>query len=537
MILEKIGLETLKNVLSHFDFEYYSNPAQFKSYLNYLPEIDSFKKAAENRSRYPVNRQVLHQIILEGYGESSVEISPEVMKNIELLSDRKTFTVATAHQPCLLGGPFYFFLKIASVISLANALNKKYGEMFNVVPVFIIGGEDHDFEEVSKVSINNTEIVWKHTDIGGPVGRMNHQGTYEVLAQLKSLVGDSEEGRKIFDVFRRSYENTATFAQATLYWVNEIFSDYGLVIVNMDRKLAKDQFIEVMKQEIQTSVSEKLVNDVQQKLNQEGFKSQAFAREINLYKIENKKRKRIIGDGNEVFWIEGNSMRLTRDEVIKDIEENSQDYSPNVVLRPVFQEIILPNLAYLGGGGELAYWVERKAQFDHFGIHYPILIRRDSLSWLDKTVLKKIKELNIDVSQFFMSRDIIIREFLSSGDKVSLYAEEEKKKIAEYLELICIKAEKKDPTVASALRAESRRIAKQVDQMENRLFRAEKQREDIAVNRIDYIKEKLFPTGKLQERNDAFIPLFIKTKGMLADILIKNINPMDRRWNLLLEND
>ena len=536
MTVEKIELNTLKNVLSHFDFDYYTLPQNFQNYINYLPEINSFRKAANTRENFAINRSVLHQFVIQSYNEASINIVPQVQQNIDSLIDSKTFTVTTAHQPCVLGGPMYFYLKIASLISLSQKINQKYSDEFNVVPVFVIGGEDHDFEEISSVKINGNELKWQHGNIGGPVGRMNHEGSFELLSELKEMLGHSETGLHLFHIFKNAYENTHNLGQATQHWVNEIFAEYGLVIVNFDNNSAKSLFTKIMQEEVQSSVSQTLVNEAQRQLDKDGYKAQAYAREINLYKLGENSRSRLLKLENNNIGLEGSNDIFTSDEIISDIQNNPENYSPNVVMRPLLQELVLPNLAYLGGGGELAYWMERKQQFNHFGVHYPILIRRDSLSWLDKSSIKKIKKLQIEIPALFNDRDTIIREYLSQKSKIPLEARLEKEMILENLEKICLKAEQIDPTVASALRAESTRISKQIDQMESRLLRAEKQKNEIAISQIDYLKDKLFPKGKLQERQESFISLYIQTQGKLTDILLANLDSLERKWNLLIES-
>src|SRR5690606_33829211 len=150
--------------------------------------------------------------------------------------------------PCVFGGPMYFYLKIASLISLSQKLNQKYSNEFKVVPVFVIGGEDHDFEEISQVKIDGKNLQWHHNNIGGPVGRMNHEGSFELLSELKEIIGHSETGMQLFNIFKNAYENTQNLSQATQYWVNELFSEYGLVIMNFDNEQVKSMFVNIMKE-------------------------------------------------------------------------------------------------------------------------------------------------------------------------------------------------------------------------------------------------------------------------------------------------
>ena len=136
--------------LSKRDVLFQSEPQSFKKFLSHPFHIDSFKSKIEERRDFPVERELLVSVIKEQYAQAGISDIP--VENIDLLSLENTFTVITAHQPSLLTGPLYFVYKILSVINLAEQLSEKHVQE-NIVPVFIIGSEDHDFDEVNHLTL------------------------------------------------------------------------------------------------------------------------------------------------------------------------------------------------------------------------------------------------------------------------------------------------------------------------------------------------------------------------------------------------
>lgn len=533
MEIQKIGFEYLKDYLSHFDYTYSQEPNTFGDFINFSPSVEAFEEAILSRQAFQIDRKRLNSIILKGYKDASVSISTNVEENIEQLLHENTYTVITAHQPCVLGGPFYFVLKIASVISLTRKLNTQYQGKYNFVPTFVIGGEDHDFEEIASVNIYGKKLQWAAPTTGGPVGDIGHEGISNLLDELEQILGQKNYAVDILNMFRNAYDQTTNLAEATLHWVDELFKSYGLVIVNLSGREAKESIVEVMVDEVKNQTSQRLVQQTQRLLEEKGFKNQAFAREINLYRLEGSKRQRLVLMENGKIGIDNTDEIYSEDEIVAQIKSTPEKFSPNVILRPILQEAVLPNLAYIGGGGELAYWMERKSQFAHYKIHFPILLRRDSLLWFDENSLKRTQKLGIDPLDLLKDKDLLIKEYLENNSAVPLSAEDEKNKVAQALNELCNKADSIDPTLGKALIAESVRINKQMEQLESRLLRAEKQKNETSLNQLQNLREKLLPEGNLQERYESFIPLYMATQGELISFLVDNLDPLSFKWNVL----
>lgn len=362
--LEKTGQ------FSRLFLDYVHQDARLSSFYTYSPSIDSFAQAIKDISSLKFNRKLLVEVITEQYANTSNCQLPAA--NCQLLLKENTFSVCTGHQLCLFTGPLYFIYKIISTINLAEELRKKYPAC-NFVPVYWMASEDHDFEEVNHINLFGKKIEWKRKP-GGPVGRFPTAGISEVISELKSVLGDSENASELITLFQNAYVNHSDYASATRYLANELFGKYGLVILDADEKPLKNEFKEIIRDDIFNHTNYKLVNDAIAHLKNNGYDAQVMPREINFFLLSKKFRG----------WIDSAKVQSGQEEWSKKLEEETERFSPNVVTRPLYQQKILPNLAYVGGPAEISYWLEYKAMFDHHKIFFPVLIPRNFVHIDDK---------------------------------------------------------------------------------------------------------------------------------------------------------
>jgi len=373
--------------ISKRDLAYINGDPKLRSFYNYDFSFDAFEKIIQDRKAFPVDRSLL----------TNASVSQSTKDNITSLGEENTFTIITAHQPSLLTGPLYFIYKICSVINLCKRLSEQFPSN-KFVPTFILGAEDHDFEEINHFKLFGKSITWK-TEQKGSVGRMSLDGIREVLEETKEILGTSPNAEEIISIFEGSYTSADNYFDFVFHYVNRLFSDYGLVITNMDSKALKGAFMPIIKREILDSFSEDQVNKSIAAIETAGFKGQATPRSINFFYLSENSRERIELDGDQ-YKVLNTDISFSKEEMTTEIEQFPERFSPNVIIRPLYQEFTLPNLAYVGGGGELAYWMERKSQFADAGIFYPMLIRRNSVQWNDGGILKQQSKLGLSSVEF-----------------------------------------------------------------------------------------------------------------------------------------
>ncbi len=524
MAIHKIGFADVPQ-LSDRDKAYQSENNPFESLIKYKPELASFAQALEDRKQYQVDRKLLVGVLKEQYKD--LPDNALSLRNINLLESENTFTVITAHQPVLFTGPLYYIIKIFSAINMAEQL-KVVHPAYDFVPVFISGGEDHDFDEVNKCKVYSKTIEWQQ-DKGGSVGRMNLEGIDEAIKALEEILSDKEDAQQAKQWIRDAYDNSHTYAEMTTRLVHSIFGKYGLVILNPDHKALKSAFAPMMRKELLEQNSAPLVQNAQSEIEALGYKSQAFARDINLFYLQDGSRERIELE-NGVYKVVNTALSFTEKEILGELDNHPERFSPNVIMRPLYQETILPNLAYIGGGGELAYWIERKSQFESFGVFYPILIRRASAMLLTGSHLKNMSKLNISIENVFKNEDRLIADLIESESSVELDLSKEVESVEDIFKSISERAKIIDPTLEGKVLAEGSKQLKVIEQLESRLRRTIKAQQETQVNKIRKVKSSLFPNNGLQERHDNFFQYYDMYGDRLLDIMKENIDALDKNF-------
>lgn len=520
--VEKIPFDQVPQ-LSDRDVAYVNQEEKLRPFFKYSVTLEAFGQIFKDKAKEETDRTTLVNVLKDQYAH--LEVHGHVWKNIDRLEEKNTYTVITAHQPSLFTGPLYYIYKIISTINLAKRLNEQYTD-YQVVPVFITGGEDHDFEEVQNAYIFNKKLTWENEETGS-VGAMKTDTLKPVLQELKDLLGTSPNATEIYQIIESAYVDNKVYAAATVQLVNSLFGEEGLVVANMNHPDLKKIFAPIIQEELVKQSSLELVEATGQQLNEAGFKTQATPRDINLFYLRDQIRERIV-------FHEGNYQVLNTDhifdesEMIAEVNQHPERFSPNVVMRPLFQEKIFPNLAYIGGGGELAYWLERKSQFAHFGINYPMLIRRNSVLWLDQGMTKKMDKLNLSVKDIFTETESLIKFFLKKSSDEPLHLKPEKASLEDLFNGIAKKIKLIDPTLEATVLAEGAKQQKSLENLEGKLMRAEKQKHEIAVNQIRSLKEKLFFSNGLQERRENFLSFYVKYGRTFFEILKEHLDPLEK---------
>ncbi|MDX1942400.1 MAG: bacillithiol biosynthesis cysteine-adding enzyme BshC [Saprospiraceae bacterium] len=516
--------------LSSKDTAYATGNPTLRPFYKYDVNIDAFAKVIEDKIKDKTNRPVLVNVLREQY--IKITASDAVRANVEALLQENTFTVTTAHQPALFTGPLYYIYKIISTIHLAKALHERYPN-YNFVPVFVNGAEDHDFEEINHANIFNKKIEWQSGEVGS-CGMMKTESLSPVLEELKQILGESDNAQHLYHIIETAYTSHETYGAATVHLVNELFKEDGLVIIDMNNAQLKRVFLPIMEEELLYQSSQQYVESTQKKLEAVGFGSQAYVRDINLFYLRDQIRNRIVLEG-DTYKVLNTDYSFSKDELLQELQAYPEHFSPNVVLRPLYQELILPNLAYIGGGGEIAYWLERKSQFEHFGINFPMLVRRNSVLWVDGGSVNRMQKLELKIQDLFTDTETLIKHYIAAHAENELSLEEEKAALEKLFEQVAAKAKEIDPTLEKSVLAEGAKQVKSLEQVESKIVRAEKQKHETALNQIRALRDKFFPNNGLQERTDNFAAFYIKYGDEFFDVLKANLDPLDKRFVIILD--
>ncbi len=518
-------------VLNPLVEDYISGKGELREFYSYFPDKKGFEQAIAANPYKNFNGQVLSEI-LQKQAATVNNTSPETLANIGKLKGKHVYTVTTGHQLCLFTGPLYFIYKILSAVNLAEELERSFpGSQF--VPAYWMAGEDHDFEEINHFHVYGKKVEWTSAQ-SGAVGDFKTEELSAVLDSFKEVIGISSNAAELVSLFEKAYLQHANLKDATRFLVNELFGKYGVVTVDGNDLAFKSQFKETITNDIFDSIPFTQANSSIEKLKSLGHTVQVNPREINCFYMEPGLRARIEKDG-ENFKVTGTPISFSKEEMKKLIEEHPEKISPNVVLRPVFQQQILPNIVYVGGPGELAYWLEYKAMFDSLGAFFPVLVPRSFISVVEKNISGKIEKLKLNAEDFFIEENELIKKFQKNNDNFFELGNEQAK-IEEIFSGIKEKINTVDKTLTASVGAEEQKAIKSLEIIVQKANKALKQKSDTEINQIKTVRQKLVPNGTPQERYENFTSLYVSKGSALIPGIKSHIRPLDLTYSILTED-
>ena len=501
--------------------EYANQNPELKPFLNEFPRIENFEEIIKARRFSKERRMKLYEEIIDQYKD--IRAGELVMENIQSLVRENCYTVTTGHQLNIFTGPLYFIYKIVTVINTCRILSKEFPER-RFVPVYWMASEDHDFEEISNFRLFGKTYRWE-TEARGPVGRLHPGSLKSVLDQIPEKI----------PMFEEAYTRFNHLSDSVRYYVNELFGKYGLVVIEPDNKTFKSFFRDVMADDLDKFTASRLVESASAELSEIGFKSQVSPRPINLFYMDEQGRNRIIRE-SEWYEVADTPRKFNRGEIQAELMKNPEKFSPNVVLRPVYQEMILPNIGYVGGPAEIAYWLQLKKVFNYYKIQFPILIPRNSALYINNQTAVKLEKFAVRYSDLFLDIQHLKTKYILEKSGNNLNLEKEKQILQELFESIKYKAISVDGSLDGLVGAESARTLKGFENIEKRIIKAEEKNQEITMRQLENIKEKLFPEGKLQERTDNFLNFYLNKPGFINE-LVDHLEPLDFNFNILIESD
>ena len=457
--------------------------------------LDNFKnQIAEKQNAFSAEqREQLYNTIFSQ--NSDEQMSPKQMENLFFLKDQHTFTITTGHQLNLFTGPVFFIYKILQTIKTAAFLKQNFPE-YNFVPIFWMATEDHDFEEINhfKTRDHYYEVNGKS---GGDVGNIRIEDQF-FINEFEKEFKDNLYGTELILWIKKAYQKGKTHTQAIRYLVNQLFSDYGLLALDGNEKALKDQMKDIFRKELLQDQLFETTKNQRHFLEEKYHKVQVNPREINLFYLTDTRNR--IEKINENYFVLDTDLKFSREEILAELENYPEKFSPNAVLRPAYQETVLPNLAYVGGNAEIMYWLELRDYFTSVNLPFPILIPRNSMLFLDRKTEHKIEKSGLTIRDFFGNFAEVINQKLLEGNEIqSLLLQKEQDLIKSFSE-IKIQAGKTDKTFVNLVNAEETRQLKSFKRMQKRLLKAEKIKQSERFDQMQDLFLKVHPGGVWQER-------------------------------------
>ncbi|CAN5473366.1 bacillithiol biosynthesis cysteine-adding enzyme BshC [soil metagenome] len=510
---------------SGITIDYINGDERLHPFYKYPINIDGIKQSIDARRQFPQQKAVLVEELQKQY--NGLGLTQAVNDNILLLLNENTLTVTTAHQPNIFTGPLYFVYKILHTIKLANVLKQQLPE-YNFVPVYYMGSEDADLDELGTINIDGVSYKW-NTNQTGAVGRMKVDAAFlQLITQMHGQLGVLPHGNELIDIFRKVYTKGKTIQQATLEIVNHLFGNYGVVVLIPDNANLKRLFHEVIEKELRQQFSYYAVSETIT-LMEKHYKVQAGGRALNLFYLKDNRRERIEKEG-DVYKVEALGLNFTEQEILTELNNSPERFSPNVILRGAFQETILPNIAFIGGGGELAYWLELKKVFEAVNIPYPVLLLRNSFLVIEDKWAQKTKELGLSASELFKPVFEIMHLIVAARSSNQFALNGELKKVEDLYEQIGKLANAVDKTLKNHVAALKTKAVKRLQELEKKMVRAEKKKFEAEQRHLEKIRSTLFPQNNLQERVEN-ISLLYSTYGKgFIDLLLNHSLALEQEF-------
>lgn len=486
-------------------------------YSDYRNNEEIFKVIDDKAHNYNTNRYFDKHILIDILKRQNVTFGGNELtaSNIEFLSGEGTFSVVTGQQVGLYTGNLYTILKTVTAIKLANQLKKKFSE-FNFVPVFWLESEDHDLEESNHINLINkqNELVRigfeNETSEAGegekknlkPVGSIKFDSMISSLnEQLKNTLIDTDFKQKLIERVNSFYCEGNDYKTAFAQFLNWIFKDYGLVFIDCGDKEIKKLLSPIFEKELNTSpkMCEAIISTSAEL--EKNYDLQVKPKVINLFFIHNGNRLLIEPRENNRFALRNSKRRFEHDELLNILSESPELFSPNVVMRPICQDYLLPTVAYVGGPAEISYFAQLKPAYEHYELTMPIIYPRVSATVLESKINKFLKNYDIKFEDIFHHKKLVSKVV----DKLSeIKIDDEFTKFQDDFNTIFYDMKqmttKIDKTLLNSVDNIKEKLIQNLDMFKNKLVNAQAQKSDTTTGQIDKVTNNIYPDSTLQER-------------------------------------
>lgn len=516
---------------SKIAMDYIDQADALKPFFALPPTLQGLQKAIENRKQFTTNRDELVKELKKQY--ENVSTTEKVKANIELLSSADTFTITTAHQNNIFTGPLYFIYKIVHAIKLADSLKTSLPD-YNFVPIFYIGSEDADLDELNHIHLGGEKLVWQ-TKQSGAVGRMKaDKDLVKLIGLMEGQLAVLPYGKEIIAMLKEHYKEGASIQQATFQFVNNLFAEYGLVIILPDNPELKRQMIPLFRDELLHQHSATIIGKSAAQLETAGYKVQASGRDINLFYLEDGIRNRIEFKNGQ-YHVVDTKLVFTIDEILQELESHPERFSPNVILRGLYEETILPNIAFIGGGGETAYWLQLKDLFAHYAIPFPVLVLRNSFLVVEKKWQELIGKLNLTIEDFFLPEQELLNKLVLRDSRNDVKLNGSLDEVEKLYESFKKQAAAIDSTLEKHVDSLKSKTVYRLQELEKKMLRAEKRKFSDQQRQIQTIKSHLFPGNGLQERVDNIAYYYARWGATFLKTLYDNSLGLEQEFAILSE--
>lgn len=513
--------------------DYLSGASWLSESISHPATLKGLIDAAHEKPVSAVDRNVLVRTIRDQYEDITTmggKISEKVHEQLDALLDENSRTITTGQQLHPATGPLYVVFKVLSTINLCRQLNDAQ-KKFRFVPVFWMASEDHDIEEIRELNIRGNSFRWNTTQ-QGPTGRMQCEGINEMFEGIRQVLGDRPGIPELLGSIEQAYRPDRSLASATRYLLNDWFGELGLIVLDPDSRELKQHFLPIMLRDAIRQEAPAAAREHEKKMAAHG-EVPLTIRPVNLFYLGESSRLRIDSDPHG-FRTADDSVRWKTEDLLMELEKFPERFSPNVVLRPLYQQTILPNVAYVGGPSEIVYWLQLKPIFDLHACFYPVLVPRAHGLLIDAGLAHKFEQLGFSGVDWMAPSDQLIERLLTNKGLNDEPFRKSEQEITTTMDALTGFLSDADSTLGDAGRAEKTRILQSLERLEEKWRKSLKRKEDQSVQLIRKIKEKTFPGGNLQERSESILSFIGSGKLLRPMDLLDAMDPLSGSFSVVL---
>ncbi|MBN1350470.1 bacillithiol biosynthesis cysteine-adding enzyme BshC [candidate division KSB1 bacterium] len=492
---------------------------------------DSFADIARKRADTPYEAGELAEVLYdqnERYGQGDA-----TRHNIDALARGDALVVVTGQQAGLFSGPMYTILKIITTIKLAAQLSASLKQQ--VLPVFWIASDDHDFNEINHVYLVDKENRLARFEYGDDTSppripifsRVFGESIAPLIADISERTHPSEWKPDLIHTLETIYAPGENWILATGKFLMWLFKTHGLIIVDPSDARLKKLGASLFETEIRhPEKSSALVREMSQQLTEQGYapKIQLNKSCLNLFYIDQQRKTIFLKD--EEFEIQPGDAVTSRESLLTILKQTPERFSPNVVLRPLYQDAIFPTIAYVAGPNELAYFAQLMPVYKFFGVQQPLLFPRNSSTVIDKKAERILTRNRIQLTDIYSGMDSLFRQLVAQNMPPNLQQRllDLSDNLDSQFRQLKAEAEQIDPTLGAFIQNNHNRIQGQIKAIEKKLLQSMKQKNSLLEQQLTYLYSAIFPDGGLQERRLNILTYLFKFNTDFITLLHEQMN-------------
>lgn len=507
--------------------DYLENYSSLDDFFNGDPhQISSLTKQADKQS-YKYSRQDLVTCLREF--NATFHESEQLLENVERFADEKAVAIVTGQQLNILGGPLLIIFKTLTAIYHAKRLEDEMGKP--VIPVFWLGDEDHDYQEIKDLIVPTREsyrTLSFESHVAEPHAVADitlSEDINDFKKQIEEILFDTDFSESLWGLLDTCYTNGASFVNAFGNLIAALFAKHGLVLAGSNSPLIKNHIKEgLIKAVEKRSQIEQKLEEQTKKIDQR-YHQQVHLSGSNLFYLDPEagRLKINLDDGN---WTTQSGLKWQTSQLIEDINEQPEKFSPNVFLRPVLQDYLLPTVGYVAGPGEVSYYAQMKQVYPVFDLNMPVILPRFNATIVESAINRILKKVPFKMFEYRQRIEDLETQYVKKSNSTNIdklfgiwknqiqeLSDENAQKIAEI-----------DPTLKKSVGSAKAVYFGELDKLKGKLHSAMKKRERIQIDRIARIKDHLFPADNLQERVFASIYFMNKYGLDVWDELLDNMD-------------